>query len=43
MDNNNKKSVFETLNAINVNGMTEKKKQTNGTTLTYLSVDCQII
>lgn len=37
MDNNNKKSVFETLNAINVNGMTEKKKQTNGTTLTYLS------
>lgn len=29
---NNKKSVFETLNAINVNGMTEKK---NG--LTYLS------
>lgn len=34
---NNKKSVFETLNAINVNGMTEKKKQTNGTTLTYLS------
>lgn len=33
----NKKSVFETLNAINVNGMTEKKKQTNGTTLTYLS------
>lgn len=37
MENNNKKSVFETLNAINVNGMTEKKKQTNGTTLTYLS------
>ena len=37
MDNNNKKSVFEKLNAINVNGMTEKKKQTNGTTLTYLS------
>lgn len=34
---NNKKNVFETLNAINVNGMTEKKKQTNGTTLTYLS------
>lgn len=34
---NNKKSVFETLNTINVNGMTEKKKQTNGTTLTYLS------
>lgn len=34
---NNKKSIFETLNAINVNGMTEKKKQTNGTTLTYLS------
>lgn len=37
MDNNNKKSVFETLNQINVNGMTEEKKQTNGTTLTYLS------
>lgn len=36
MEQNNK-SVFETLNAINVNGMTEKKKQTNGTTLTYLS------
>lgn len=34
MDNNN---TFEILNAINVNGMTEKKKQTNGTTLTYLS------
>lgn len=33
----NKKSVFETLNKINVNGMTDKKKQTNGTTLTYLS------
>lgn len=32
MDNNNKKSVFETLNAINVSGKTEKK---NG--LTYLS------
>lgn len=31
MDNNNKKSVFETLNAINVSGKTEKK---NG--LTYL-------
>ena len=25
MDNNNKKSVFETLNAINVSGKTEKK------------------
>lgn len=37
MDNNNKKTVFLTLNGINVNGMTEKKKQTNGTTLTYLS------
>lgn len=36
MENNNKKSVFETLNAINVNGMTEKK-QTGNTTLTYLS------
>lgn len=36
MEQNNK-SVFETLNAINVNGMTEKKKQTNGTALTYLS------
>lgn len=36
MEQNNK-NVFETLNAINVNGMTEKKKQTNGTTLTYLS------
>lgn len=36
MEQNNK-SVFETLNAINVNEMTEKKKQTNGTTLTYLS------
>lgn len=36
MEENNK-SVFETLNKINVNGMTEKKKQTNGTTLTYLS------
>lgn len=34
MDNNN---TFEILNAINVNGMTEKKKQTNGTTLTYIS------
>lgn len=36
---NNKKSVFETLNAINVNDMVEKKptKQTGGTTLTYLS------
>lgn len=34
---NNEKSIFETLNTINVNGMTEKKKQTNGTTLTYLS------
>lgn len=33
---NNKKSIFETLNAINVNGMVEKK-QTGGTTLTYLS------
>lgn len=33
----NKKNVFETLNKINVNGMTDKKKQTNGTTLTYLS------
>ena len=32
MENNNKKSVFETLNAINVSGKTEKK---NG--LTYLS------
>lgn len=32
MDNNNKKSIFETLNAINVSGKTEKK---NG--LTYLS------
>lgn len=36
MEQNNK-SIFETLNAINVNGMTEKKKQTNGTTLTYLN------
>lgn len=36
MEENNK-SVFETLNKINVNGMTDKKKQTNGTTLTYLS------
>lgn len=34
MENN--KSVFETLSKINVNGMTEKK-QTGGTTLTYLS------
>lgn len=34
MDNNN---TFEILNAINVNGMTEKKKQTSGTTLTYIS------
>lgn len=34
MDNNN---AFEILNAINVNGMTEKKKQTSGTTLTYIS------
>lgn len=34
MDNNN---TFEILNAINVNGVTEKKKQTNGTTLTYIS------
>lgn len=34
MDNNN---TFEILNAINVNGMTEKKKQTNGTTLMYIS------
>lgn len=34
MDNNN---TFEILNAINVNGMTEKKKQTNGTTLAYIS------
>lgn len=33
---NNKKSVFETLNAINVNGMVEKKK-TEKNTLTYLS------
>lgn len=33
---NNKKSVFETLNAINVNGMVEKKK-TEKSTLTYLS------
>lgn len=33
----NKKSVFETLNSINVSGKTDKKKQTNGTTLTYLS------
>lgn len=32
MENNNKKSIFETLNAINVSGKTEKK---NG--LTYLS------
>lgn len=32
MENNNKKNVFETLNAINVSGKTEKK---NG--LTYLS------
>lgn len=33
---NNKKSVFETLNAINVNDMVEKKK-TEKSTLTYLS------
>lgn len=32
----NKKSVFETLNAINVNDMVEKKK-TEKSTLTYLS------
>ena len=33
---NNKKNVFETLNAINVNDMVEKKK-TEKSTLTYLS------